>query len=73
MADFEYCFAFVLSNEDHTPPRYEDEPDAPSLLDTCGPVHGADDRTAQDRVADQDALSRDELRASETNVPCLSG
>ena len=29
MADFDYCFAFVLSNEDHTPPRYEDEPDAP--------------------------------------------
>jgi lysozyme family protein len=29
MADFDYCVAFVLSNEDHTPPRYEDEPDAP--------------------------------------------
>ena len=29
MATFEYCFAFVLSNEDYTPPQYEDEPDAP--------------------------------------------
>jgi hypothetical protein len=29
MADFDYCFKFVLSNEDTTPPRYEDEPDAP--------------------------------------------
>jgi lysozyme family protein len=29
VADFAYCFAFILSNEDHTPPRYEDEPDAP--------------------------------------------
>jgi lysozyme family protein len=29
MALFDYCFRFVLSNEDYTPPRYEDEPDAP--------------------------------------------
>ena len=29
MADFDYCFTFVLSNEDRTPPRYDDKPDAP--------------------------------------------
>ena len=27
MATFEVCYAFVLSNEDYTPPRYRTEPD----------------------------------------------